>query len=58
VAVAAFLSRRCAFLEIAAIVEDTLMVYDPPAPADVAAVLAVDGEARRIAAERVKDRVA
>jgi 1-deoxy-D-xylulose-5-phosphate reductoisomerase len=58
VAVAAFLSRRCAFLEIAAIVEDTLMVYDPPAPVDVAAVLAVDGEARRIAAERVKDRVA
>jgi 1-deoxy-D-xylulose-5-phosphate reductoisomerase len=58
VAVAAFLARRCAFLEIAAIVEDTLRVYDPPVPADVAAVLAVDGEARRIAAERVKDRVA
>ncbi|MEZ0498353.1 1-deoxy-D-xylulose-5-phosphate reductoisomerase [Sphingomonas sp. IW22] len=58
VAVAAFLDGRCGFLEIAAIVEDTLSMYDPPAPQDVAAVLAVDGEARTIAAERVKDRVA
>lgn len=58
VAVAAFLARRCAFLEIAAIVEDTLSIYDPPVPADVEGVLAVDGEARRVAAERVKDRVA
>ncbi|HTG38364.1 1-deoxy-D-xylulose-5-phosphate reductoisomerase [Sphingomonas sp.] len=58
VAVAAFLERRCGFLEIAAIVEDILAYYDPPAPQDVAAVLAVDGEARAIAAERVRDRVA
>lgn len=58
VAVEAFLKRRCGFLEIAAIVGDTLDAYDPPAPLDVDAVLAVDGEARRVAAERVKDRVA
>lgn len=58
VAVEAFLKRRCGFLEIAAIVADTLAAYDPPAPLDVDAVLAVDGEARRVAAERVKDRVA
>lgn len=53
VGVAAFLQRRAAFLEIAAIVEDTLDRYDPPAPANVGDVLAIDGEARRIAAERV-----
>ncbi len=58
VAVDAFLKRRCGFLEIAAIVADTLEGYDPPAPLDVDAVLVVDGEARRVAAERVKDRVA
>uniref|UniRef100_UPI0025EC78D2 1-deoxy-D-xylulose-5-phosphate reductoisomerase n=1 Tax=uncultured Sphingomonas sp. TaxID=158754 RepID=UPI0025EC78D2 len=58
VAVEAFLKRRCGFLEIAAIVADTLDAYDPSAPLDVDAVLAVDGEARRVAAERVKDRVA
>jgi 1-deoxy-D-xylulose-5-phosphate reductoisomerase len=49
VAVAAFLSGRIGFLEIAAIVADTLDRYDPPAPGDVAAVLAVDAEARRLA---------
>jgi len=58
VAVAAFLARRIGFLEIAAIVADTLSSYDPPAPATLDAVLAVDGEARRIAGERVEDCVA
>ncbi|TKD50767.1 1-deoxy-D-xylulose-5-phosphate reductoisomerase [Sphingomonas baiyangensis] len=58
IAVAAFLERRIGFLEIAAIVEDTLASYDPPAPHDVDAVLAIDGEARRNAAARVKDCVA
>ncbi|MBR0551575.1 1-deoxy-D-xylulose-5-phosphate reductoisomerase [Stakelama marina] len=58
VAVAAFLARRIGFLEIAAIVGDTLDRYDPPAPATLDAVLAVDAEARRIADERVKDCVA
>ncbi|MCU6452915.1 1-deoxy-D-xylulose-5-phosphate reductoisomerase [Sphingomonas sp. A2-49] len=56
VAVAAFLARRIGFLEIAAIVADTLARYDPPAPRDVEAVLAVDGEARRMADEQVQGR--
>ncbi|AOH85107.1 1-deoxy-D-xylulose 5-phosphate reductoisomerase [Sphingomonas panacis] len=58
IAVAAFLDRRIGFLEIAAIVEDTLIRYDPPAPGALADVLAVDAEARVIAHERVKDCVA
>jgi 1-deoxy-D-xylulose-5-phosphate reductoisomerase len=58
VAVAAFLARRIGFLEIAAIVADTLDRYDPPAPETLDAVLLVDGEARRLAGERVKDCVA
>ncbi len=58
VAVAAFLDRRIGFLEIAAIVEDTLNCYDPAAPDNVEAVLVVDAEARRLADARVKDCVA
>jgi 1-deoxy-D-xylulose-5-phosphate reductoisomerase len=54
VAVAAFLDRRIGFLEIAAIVEDTLESYDPGAPDSLDAVLNVDAEARRIAGGRVK----
>ena len=50
VAVAAFLARRIGFLEIAAIVADTLSRYDPPAPSTLDEVLAIDGEARRVAA--------
>lgn len=57
VAVAAFLERRIGFLEIAAIVEDTLNRYDPAAPDNVEAVLVVDAEARRLADARVKDCV-
>jgi 1-deoxy-D-xylulose-5-phosphate reductoisomerase len=58
VAVAAFLAGRIGFLEIAAIVADTLDRYDPPAPESLDAVLAVDAEARSVAGERVKDCVA
>ncbi len=58
VAVAAFLDRRIGFLEIAAIVEDTLDCYDPAAPDTVEAVLVVDAEARRLAGARVRDCVA
>jgi 1-deoxy-D-xylulose-5-phosphate reductoisomerase len=58
VAVAAFLARRIGFLEIAAIVADTLACYQPATPVTLDAVLAVDGEARRIAGERVEDCVA
>jgi 1-deoxy-D-xylulose-5-phosphate reductoisomerase len=57
VAVAAFLQGRVAFLEIAAIVADTLERYDPAAPDSLDAVLAIDAEARRHAVERVKDCV-
>ena len=58
IAVAAFLGRAIGFLEIAAIVADTLDRYDPPAPKTLEDVLAVDAEARRLADERVKDCVA
>jgi 1-deoxy-D-xylulose-5-phosphate reductoisomerase len=58
VAVAAFLRGQIGFLEIAAIVADTLERYDPAAPATLDAVFAVDGEARRLAGQRVKDCVA
>ncbi|MDB5706683.1 MAG: 1-deoxy-D-xylulose 5-phosphate reductoisomerase [Sphingomonas bacterium] len=58
VAVAAFLARHIGFLEIAAIVADTLDRYDPPAPETLDDVLTVDAEARRLAGERVKDCVA
>lgn len=57
VAVAAFLAGEIGFLEIAAIVADTLEGYDPAAPEALDAVLAIDAEARRIAGERVKDCV-
>ncbi|QNE31215.1 1-deoxy-D-xylulose-5-phosphate reductoisomerase [Sphingomonas sp. NBWT7] len=58
VAVAAFLAGRLGFLEIAAIVADTLACYDPAAPDTLDAVLHVDREARVLAEERVKERVA
>jgi 1-deoxy-D-xylulose-5-phosphate reductoisomerase len=55
VAVAAFLGGRIGFLEIAAIVADTLDRYDPPAPRTLDDVLAVDREARSIADAGVKN---
>lgn len=58
VAVAAFLAGGARFLEIAAIVADTLERFDPPAPQTLDAVLDIDREARRLAAECVKERVA
>ncbi|HEX8485016.1 1-deoxy-D-xylulose-5-phosphate reductoisomerase [Sphingomonas sp.] len=57
VAVAAFLAGRIGFLEIAAIVADTLDRYDPPAPETLDAVLGVDAEARVYADACVKDCV-
>ncbi len=50
VAVAAFLARRISFTDIAAIVERVLSRYSPPSPASIQDVLAIDGEARRLAA--------
>ncbi|OWK32701.1 1-deoxy-D-xylulose-5-phosphate reductoisomerase [Sphingomonas mucosissima] len=58
VAVEAFLKERIGYLEIAAIVADTLSRFDPAAPMSLDAVLDVDREARALAEERVKDRVA
>lgn len=58
VAVAAFLKGQIGFLEIAAIVADTLNRYDPAAPDTLDQVLAIDAEARILAGERVKDCVA
>ena len=57
VAVAAFLKERIGYLEIAAIVADTLAGFDPASPSSLDAVLDVDREARALAEERVKDRV-
>jgi 1-deoxy-D-xylulose-5-phosphate reductoisomerase len=47
VAVAAFLSGQLPFLAIASVVEKILEALQPSEPADLAAVLAVDAEARR-----------
>ncbi len=57
IAVAAFLAGAIGFLEIAAIVEDVLLRYDPPSPDTLDAVLAVDVRARELAAGRVEDCV-
>jgi 1-deoxy-D-xylulose-5-phosphate reductoisomerase len=54
IAVAAFLGRRIGFLDIAEIVESVLSHYVPAAPVSLDDVLAIDGEARRIAAERME----
>jgi len=55
VAVGAFLDRRIAFLSIAAIVEAALDRYDPPQPNTIEDVLAVDTEARAVAAQAMRD---
>ena len=49
VAVASFLAREIGFLDIAALVGEVLACYDPPGPATIEEVLAVDAEARAIA---------
>jgi 1-deoxy-D-xylulose-5-phosphate reductoisomerase len=51
VAVASFLERRIAFLDIASVVGEVLACFDPPAPASIDEVLEIDREARRVAAE-------
>ncbi|MDP8913152.1 MAG: 1-deoxy-D-xylulose-5-phosphate reductoisomerase, partial [Pseudomonadota bacterium] len=53
IAVASFLDSGTAFLDIAAIVRDTLDAYDPPVPRSLDEVLEVDGEARRRARDMV-----
>ncbi|AHE54555.1 1-deoxy-D-xylulose-5-phosphate reductoisomerase [Sphingomonas sanxanigenens] len=54
VAVAAFLEGRCGFLEIAAIVRETLERYDPGAPVSLDDVFAIDREARDVASGVMK----
>ncbi|RVT93804.1 1-deoxy-D-xylulose-5-phosphate reductoisomerase [Sphingomonas crocodyli] len=49
IAVAAFLGGRIGFLDIALTVAKVLDRYDPPAPAHLDDVLAIDAEARRVA---------
>ena len=49
VAVASFLAREIGFLDIAALVGEVLTAYDPPTPATIEEVLAIDAEARAVA---------
>jgi 1-deoxy-D-xylulose-5-phosphate reductoisomerase len=49
IAVAAFLAGRLPFTGIASVVEKTLARVQPPPPANLAAALAADAEARRAA---------
>jgi 1-deoxy-D-xylulose-5-phosphate reductoisomerase len=56
-AVAAFLSHRIGFLDIASIAAETLQCCDPPAPATIADVVAID-RAARAAADRLIGKVA
>ncbi len=46
IAVAAFLAGRIGFLDIVATVDATLSAYRPPAPTDIADVVAIDAESR------------
>ena len=55
IAVAAFLGQRIGFLTIADVVKATLDRYDPPAPRTIEDVLAVDTEARAVAAMIMKE---
>ena len=54
IAVEAFLARRLPFTAIAAVIEDTLAASRTSPAADLAAVLAADAEARRLAAQRIE----
>src|SRR3546814_8537822 len=54
IAVASFLDSRLAFLDIAKIAREALHHYDPPAPASLDDVLAIDAEARRRAQNLVE----
>ncbi len=56
VAVAAFLAGNLPFLDIAAVVEDTMTALDMPAPGSLEDVLAADAEARSRAGEICRGR--
>jgi 1-deoxy-D-xylulose-5-phosphate reductoisomerase len=53
VAVAAFLEQRLPYLQIAAVVRETLSMVQSAAASSIAIVLGADAEARRIAAQIV-----
>jgi 1-deoxy-D-xylulose-5-phosphate reductoisomerase len=53
VAVAAFLDQRLPYLQIAAVVRETLSKVQSAAASSIAIVLGADAEARRIAAQIV-----
>jgi 1-deoxy-D-xylulose-5-phosphate reductoisomerase len=57
-AVAAFLAGRIGFLEIAAIVEAVLDVYDPGAPHQLDDIFAIDGAARAYAQDLMEKQAA
>ncbi|PTD26722.1 MULTISPECIES: 1-deoxy-D-xylulose-5-phosphate reductoisomerase [Sphingomonas] len=57
-AVAAFLGRRIAFLDIAAIVAKVLDSYDPSSPTSLDEVFAIDAEARRLATAMMEEKAA
>lgn len=54
IAVKAFLDGHIGFLDIVAVVEETLERYDPADPATLDDVFAIDSEARRLASESLK----
>jgi 1-deoxy-D-xylulose-5-phosphate reductoisomerase len=58
VAVALFLDRRLGFLDIAAVVEETLELFGTPAAAALEDILALDAAARREAARLATRRSA
>jgi 1-deoxy-D-xylulose-5-phosphate reductoisomerase len=55
IAVAAFLDHRIGFLSIADVVRTVLERYDPRAPRTIDDVLAIDAEARAVAAQTMKE---
>ncbi len=55
IAVAAFLAHRIGFLDIADVVKAVLDRYDPSAPRTIEDVLAIDAEARAVAAMITKE---
>lgn len=54
VAVAAFLKERIAFLDIAALVEQTMTGYVPTPPTSLDDLFSIDAEARRYALEQIE----
>ena len=58
IGVAHFLKSRIGFLDICAIVEETMQRLDPGAPTTIEDIKALDGDARRVAGELAAASVA